>query len=109
MKQRLRSRVRHTGRASSCSTSPWWPRPEGASKTRLGTLAAEGVTIFLSTHSLAVAEEVGGRIGIIDRGRLVALGSLDELRAQAKTAAGAERTNGRSRTSLDILAAQEDA
>jgi ABC-2 type transport system ATP-binding protein len=66
--------------------------PEGARelKRRIAGLAAAGVTIFLSTHSLAVAEEVCGRIGIIDRGRLVALGSLDDLRARAKTAAGAE-------------------
>jgi ABC-2 type transport system ATP-binding protein len=66
--------------------------PEGARelKTRIAGLAAGGVTIFLSTHSLAVAEEICGRIGIIDRGRLVALGSLDDLRARARAAAGAE-------------------
>jgi len=84
--------------------------PEGARelKTRIAALATDGVTIFLSTHSLAVAEEVCGRIGIIDRGRLVALGSLDELRARAKTAAGAER-DGRTLEDvfLDILHAQE--
>ena len=49
----------------------------------LASLAGDGVTIFLSTHSLAVAEELCGRIGIIDRGRLVILGTLDELRARA--------------------------
>jgi ABC-2 type transport system ATP-binding protein len=85
--------------------------PEGARelKARLGGLAADGVTIFLSTHSLAVAEEVCGRIGILDRGRLVALGSLDDLRKRAKTAAGAE---GEGRTLedvfMDILHAQDD-
>jgi ABC-2 type transport system ATP-binding protein len=59
--------------------------PEGAIAMRrlLVRLANEGVTIFLSTHSLAVAEELCGRIGILDRGKLVALGSLDELRAHA--------------------------
>jgi len=80
--------------------------PEGARelKTRIAGLAADGVTIFLSTHSLAVAEEVCGRIGIIDRGRLVALGSLDDLRARARTAAGGER-DGRTLEDvfLDIL------
>ena len=76
--------------------------PEGARelKTRIAGLAADGVTIFLSTHSLAVAEEVCGRIGILDRGRLVALGSLDELRARAKRAAGAE---GQGRTLEDVF------
>ena len=59
--------------------------PQGALELRrlLARLAAEGVTIFLSTHSLAVAEELCGRIGIVDQGRLVALGSLAELRARA--------------------------
>ncbi len=59
--------------------------PEGAIAMRrlLLRLATDGVTIFLSTHSLAVAEELCGRIGILDRGRLVALGSMQELRAHA--------------------------
>jgi ABC-2 type transport system ATP-binding protein len=46
-------------------------------------LAAEGRTVFLSTHSLDVAEEVCDRIAIITHGRLVALGTLEELRARA--------------------------
>jgi ABC-2 type transport system ATP-binding protein len=59
--------------------------PEGAIelRRRLLRLSADGVTIFLSTHSMAVAEELCHRIGIVDRGRLVALGTLDELRVQA--------------------------
>jgi ABC-2 type transport system ATP-binding protein len=56
--------------------------PQGALGLRrlLGGLAASGVTIFLSTHSLDVAEELCDRIGILDHGRLIALGSLHELR-----------------------------
>jgi ABC-2 type transport system ATP-binding protein len=59
--------------------------PQGALDFRrlLSELAASGITIFLSTHSLPVAEELASRIGILDRGRLVALGSLHELRRQA--------------------------
>jgi ABC-2 type transport system ATP-binding protein len=59
--------------------------PEGARdlRRRLRALAADGVAVFLSTHSLPVAEDVADRIGIVDRGRLVALGTLAELRAQA--------------------------
>jgi ABC-2 type transport system ATP-binding protein len=44
---------------------------------------ANGGTIFLSTHTLEVAQELAHRIGIIDKGRLIALGSLAELRERA--------------------------
>ena len=59
--------------------------PQGAVELRrlLGRLAEAGVTIFMSTHSLPVAEELCHRIAIIDRGALVALGTLAELRARA--------------------------
>jgi len=62
--------------------------PQGALELRrlLVRLADAGVTIFLSTHSLPVAEELCGRIGIIDHGRLVAVGSLDELRGRTARA-----------------------
>jgi ABC-2 type transport system ATP-binding protein len=43
-------------------------------------LADDGVTVFMSTHSLAVAEETCDRIGIIDHGKLIALGTFAELR-----------------------------
>jgi len=84
--------------------------PEGAVELRqlLRRLAADGVTIFLSTHSLPVAEELCRRIAIIDRGRLVALGTLGELRARA---ASGERvavdgqTPSLERVFLDILEA----
>ena len=48
-----------------------------------------GCTIFLSTHTLSVAEEMADRIGIINHGRLVALGTVDELRRQNQQADGA--------------------
>ena len=49
-----------------------------------------GRCVFLSTHSLAVAEEVADRIGIITRGRLVALGNLADLEGQCGGAKGLE-------------------
>src|SRR4029450_532319 len=48
-------------------------------------LSEQGTTVFLSTHSIGVAEEVCHRIGIIQRGRLIALGTMAELYAQAHT------------------------
>jgi ABC-2 type transport system ATP-binding protein len=85
--------------------------PEGGLELRrlLQRLAAGGVTIFLSTHSLPVAEELCHRIAIIDRGRLVALGTLAELRARAASgarAAGADSgAPSLERVFLDILEA----
>jgi len=45
----------------------------------------EGVTVFLSTHTLSVAEEICTRVGIIDKGSLIALGTLEELMAISKS------------------------
>jgi ABC-2 type transport system ATP-binding protein len=39
------------------------------------------VTVFVSTHQLSVAEEMADRIGIMHKGRLVAVGSHEELQA----------------------------
>ena len=44
--------------------------------------AAAGMTVFMSTHTLAIAEELADRIGIIQRGRLIRCGTLGELRAE---------------------------
>ena len=57
-------------------------------KQLLKRLAREGVTIFMSTHTLAVAEDVCDRIGIIHKGAIVAMGSLAELKYQARTQEG---------------------
>ena len=43
--------------------------------------ADAGVTVFISTHQLSVAEEMADRIGIMHQGRLVAVGSHEELQA----------------------------
>jgi len=44
--------------------------------------AAEGTTIFFSSHQLAEVEQIADHICIIDRGRAVVTGSLDDLKCQ---------------------------
>ena len=45
--------------------------------------ARAGTTIFMSTHLISIAEEVADRVGIIQEGRVIALGSVAELKRQA--------------------------
>src|SRR5262249_33016467 len=59
------------------------PRSVRLLKDLLRREANRGVTVFVSTHSLDLAEEVADRIGIVARGRLIRCGTLDHLRQQA--------------------------
>ena len=45
----------------------------------------EGMTVFFTTHYLEEAEAAANRIGIIDHGKLIALGTAKELEKQTKT------------------------
>jgi len=49
-------------------------------------LAHKGVTVFMSTHTLAVAEDVCERIGVINKGHLIASGTTAELQREANVA-----------------------
>lgn len=59
-------------------------------KDLLRAKAAAGMTIFLTTHILALAEDIADRIGIILNGRLTTLGTLPELLAANKGASDLE-------------------
>jgi len=61
------------------------PHSIRAIKGLLREKAAGGMTIFLTTHILSLAEETADRIGIIHNGRLIALGPLEELRQRSGT------------------------
>jgi ABC-2 type transport system ATP-binding protein len=51
-------------------------------KDLLRRQADSGTTVFLSTHSLDVAQELADRIGVVNKGRLIGCGTLDALRQQ---------------------------
>ncbi|OIO75123.1 MAG: hypothetical protein AUJ85_04060 [Elusimicrobia bacterium CG1_02_37_114] len=53
-------------------------------------LSNRGITIFMCTHILELAEKLSHRIGIIDNGRLIALGSKEELIEKLKGTASLE-------------------
>jgi ABC-2 type transport system ATP-binding protein len=52
-------------------------------KNLLRKQANQGTTVFLSTHTLDLAQELADRIGIIHHGRLISCGSFEEIRRQA--------------------------
>ena len=54
-------------------------------KDLLKLFSSRGTTVLISTHTLSVAEELCDRMGIINRGELIAAGTLDELRARAES------------------------
>lgn len=64
------------------------PRSARLVKDVLRERAAQGVTVFMCTHTLSVAEELAHRVGIVERGRLIACGTLAELRRRSRLQGG---------------------
>ena len=56
------------------------PRSARVVKNVLKKRSRAGVTVFLSTHILHIAEELADQVGILNRGKLIAVGTIDELR-----------------------------
>jgi ABC-2 type transport system ATP-binding protein len=61
------------------------PKSARLIKDILRQLADRGAAVMLSTHILEIAERMCDRIGIIDKGKLIAVGTMDELRTLDKT------------------------
>jgi len=60
------------------------PRSARMIKDMLRQMANRGAAVFLSTHILEIAERMCDRIGIIDKGELIAVGTMAELRSLGK-------------------------
>jgi ABC-2 type transport system ATP-binding protein len=65
----------------------------GTLKTMLQSMISRGATIFLTSHVLEIVERLCSHLAIIHRGRLVAQGSLEELRAGVEAQAAAALTS----------------
>ena len=61
------------------------PKSARLIKDLLRQLADRGAAIFLSAHILEIAERMCDRIGIINKGELIAVGSIEELRARGQS------------------------
>jgi ABC-2 type transport system ATP-binding protein len=59
------------------------PRSARLLKDLFKTFVRNGGTVFLTTHTLEVAEALCDRIAIINKGEIMALGTMEELRAQS--------------------------
>jgi len=66
------------------------PRSARLIKDMLRQMADRGAAVMLSTHILEIAERMCDRVGIIDRGQLIAVGTMDELRALDASGASLE-------------------
>jgi ABC-2 type transport system ATP-binding protein len=67
--------------------------PRGAVRLKevIRELAAQGTAVVLSTHTLDIVEQICDALAIIDRGRIVAAGSLEEIRQKHGGAARLEQ------------------
>jgi len=61
------------------------PKSARLIKDILRQMAERGAAVFLSTHILEIAERMCDRIGIINKGELIAVGTMDELRSLGET------------------------
>ncbi len=83
--------------------------PRAAKQVRelLRDFADRGGTVLLTTHSLPLAESVADRILVLDRGRVLGLGTLNELRARTGTRAGGVEGDSLERVFFRLLEDEE--
>ena len=107
-----RRRARFTSRALIILDEPLTGLDAGSArqvKTVLRERARAGGTIIMTTHILEVAERMADRIGVIAHGRLIAEGTLDELRLQRPARRPAPARRSLEDTFLALVAEQAQA
>ena len=80
------------------------PRSSEEVKTLFRSVAERGGTVFLSTHTLNLVEVICDRVGIIQKGTLTAMGTMQELRqlAQEETSGAPTETSGAPTETSDL-------
>jgi ABC-2 type transport system ATP-binding protein len=76
------------------------PRGARLIKDVFRRMSGRGVAILMSTHTLEVAQEMCDRISIILKGKIIARGTVDELRALAH---GADADSGRTAQLTEVF------
>ncbi|MEK7397599.1 MAG: ABC transporter ATP-binding protein [Candidatus Poribacteria bacterium] len=64
------------------------PKSAKTMKDLLLDIRQRGTTVFMTTHILEIAERMCDRVGIIDHGKLIRVGTIDELRQEAQNGSG---------------------
>jgi ABC-2 type transport system ATP-binding protein len=75
----------------------------GTLKQMLARMISRGVTIFLTSHVLEIVERLCSHVAIIHRGRLVAQGSIEELRAGVQAGLGEEHGGAEQKLTLEQI------
>jgi ABC-2 type transport system ATP-binding protein len=83
------------------------PRAAKQARELLAGYAAKGKTVLLTTHSLPVAEAVAHRIAVLDRGHILAEGTLEELQHQSGTERGGVEGNTLERIFFKLVEEEE--
>ncbi|HGE71867.1 TPA: ABC transporter ATP-binding protein [Candidatus Poribacteria bacterium] len=64
------------------------PKSAKTMKDLLMDIRQRGTTVFMTTHILEIAERMCDRVGIIDHGKLISVGTMDELRKEVQNGSG---------------------
>ncbi len=64
------------------------PKSAKTMKDLLVDIRQRGTTVFMTTHILEIAERMCDRVGIIDHGKLISVGTMDELRKEVQNGSG---------------------